>query len=120
MISTRDLISDLSDIPREWVFEYYLKLTERLSGQSLKIKSIFNSKDKVPSMCIYTDSKGIYKFKDFSSGYGGDNLDLVLHLFGLQNRGQAAMKIINDYNIYVSSNNNPTEFLDRLLLNKHI
>ena len=43
MISTNTIISDLNDVPREWVFEHYLKLTERLSGQSLKIKSIFSS-----------------------------------------------------------------------------
>jgi len=104
MISTKGLISDLSDIPREWVFEHYLKLTERLSGQSLKIKSIFNVKDKVPSMCIYIDSKGHYKFKDFSSGYGGDNLSLVMHLYNLNSRGEASKRILDDYNVYISNN----------------
>jgi hypothetical protein len=104
MISTKNLISDLAEVPREWVFEYYLKLTERLSGQSLKIKSIFSSRDKVPSMCIYTDSKGHYKFKDFSSGYGGDGLSLVMHLYNLENRGKASFKIMEDYNVYISNN----------------
>lgn len=104
MISTTIIISDLNDVPREWVFEHYLKLTERLSGQSLKIKSIFNLKDKVPSMCIYTDSKGHYKFKDFSSGYGGDGLNLVMHLYNLESRGKASFKVIDDYNEYISNN----------------
>tara|TARA_R110000772_G_scaffold25336_2_gene66203 strand:+ start:3966 stop:4943 length:978 start_codon:yes stop_codon:yes gene_type:complete len=104
MISTKTIISDLNDIPREWVFEYYLNLTERLSGQSLKIKSIFSGKDKVPSMCIYIDSNDRYKFKDFSSGYGGDGLNLVMHLFNLESRGKASFKIMDDYNEYISNN----------------
>jgi len=104
MISTKTIISDLNDIPREWVFEYYLNLTERLSGQSLKINSIFSSKDVIPSMCIYIDSNNRYKFKDFSSGYGGDGLNLVMHLFNLESRGKASFKIIDDYNEYISNN----------------
>jgi hypothetical protein len=104
MISTRAIISDLNDVPREWVFEYYLKLTERLCGQSLKIKSAFNTNDKVPSMCIYTDSRGNYKFKDFSSGFGGDGLNLVMHLYNLESRGKASFRIMEDYNTYISNN----------------
>jgi len=104
MISTTTIISDLNDVPREWVFEHYLKLTERLSGQSLKIKSAFNTNDKVPSMCIYTDSRGHYKFKDFSSGFGGDGLNLVMYLYNLDGRGKASFKIMEDYNVYISNN----------------
>jgi hypothetical protein len=44
MISTRNLISDLRDVPREWVFENYLNLKEKLTGQDVKILSAFNSK----------------------------------------------------------------------------
>lgn len=104
MISTKTIISDLNEVPREWVFEHYLKLTERLCGQSLKIKSAFNPTDKVPSMCIYTDNKGFYKFKDFSSGFGGDGLNLVMHLYSLDGRGKAAFKIMADYDDYISNN----------------
>jgi hypothetical protein len=104
MISTATIISDLNDVPREWVFEHYLKLSERLCGQSLKIKSVFSSNDKVPSMCIYTDSRGNYRFKDFSSGYGGDGLNLVMHLYNLESRGKASFRIMDDYNIYISNN----------------
>jgi len=50
MISTKHIISDLKDVPREWVFENYLNLKEKLTGQDVKILSAFNSKDKVPSM----------------------------------------------------------------------
>ena len=104
MISTKNLIYDLADVPREWIFEHYLNLTEKLTGQDLKIKSVFNLREKTPSMCIYMDTKNIYKFKDFSSGYGGDALSLVQNLFNLPTRGHASFKIIEDYNQYVLSN----------------
>jgi hypothetical protein len=102
MISTRNL--SLSDVPREWIYEHYLTLKEKLVGQDLKIKSVFNSAEKTPSMCIYTDTMGIYKYKDFSSGYGGDALDLVQKLFSLPSRGAAAMKVINDFDEYTKNN----------------
>ena len=104
MISTKNLIYDLADVPREWIFEHYLNLTEKLTGQDLKIKSVFNLREKTPSMCIYMDTKNIYKFKDFSSGNGGDALSLVQNLFNLPTRGHASFKVIEDYNQYVLSN----------------
>jgi hypothetical protein len=118
MISTNIIISDLNDIPREWVFEHYLNLTERLCGQSLKIKSAFNINDKVPSMCIYTDNRGFYRFKDFSSGFNGDGLSLVMHMFNLEGRGAASFRIMNDYNIYIS--NNTYERIDYKPQNKYV
>jgi hypothetical protein len=104
MISTKNLIYDLADVPREWVFEHYLNLTEKLTGQDIKIKSIFNTREKTPSMCVYLDRNNIYKFKDFSSGNGGDCLTLVQNLFNLPTRGTASFKIIEDYNQYVLNN----------------
>lgn len=108
MISTKNLVSDLRDVPREWVFEYYLNLKERLVGQDIKMLSAFNAKDKVPSMFIYTDAtSGFYKFKDFSSGNQGDNIELVKALFNLPSRGHATNKIINDYQEFLSHNDAP-------------
>ena len=104
MISTKNLICDLTDVPREWVFEHYLNLTEKLTGQDIKMKSIFNTREKTPSMCIYLDRNGIYKYKDFSSGNGGDAISLVQTLFNLPTRGSASYKIIEDYNQYVLNN----------------
>jgi hypothetical protein len=103
MISTKNLISTITDVPVEWVFEYYLNLNERLTGQDIKILSVFNPKDKVPSMCVY-HSNGFYKFKDFSSGFQGDNIELVRFMFNLQYRWQAANKITNDYQEYILTN----------------
>jgi hypothetical protein len=106
MISTKNIISKLSQVPIEWPFEYYLNLKEKLLGQDIKILSAFNSKDKIPSMFIYMDSNNmIYKFKDFSSGYQGDNIQLVKLLFNLPERGNAVSKIINDYQDYVLNHN---------------
>ena len=101
MISTR-LITSLWDVPREWIFEYYLNITEKLTGESIKIKSIFSVSDKIPSMIIYFDTKtSQYKFKDFSSGYQGDAIKLVELLYNL-NRESAKDKIIFDYENYIT------------------
>lgn len=105
MISTKNIISRLDDVPREWVFEYYLNLKERLTGQDIKILSVFNPKDKIPSMFIYVDKTYlVYNFKDFSSGLSGDAVALVKNLYNLSSAGHAINKIINDYQEYVSSN----------------
>jgi hypothetical protein len=104
MISTR-LVTNLWDVPREWIFEFYLTIGVKLNGESVKIKSIFNPSDKIPSMIIYFDGRsGQYKFKDFSSGYQGDAIRLVELLYNL-NRDGAKAKIISDYEDYCSRSN---------------
>lgn len=106
MISTKNLISDLKDVPAGWPYEYYLGLSEKLTGQDLKIRSVFNTKEKTPSMCIFFDSVAQrYNFKDFSSGIGGCSVELVKVYFNIKTRGEAAMKIIEDFNEYVLNNN---------------
>ena len=105
MISTANIISDVRDVPREWVFEYYLNLKEKLTGQDVKILSAFNPKDSVPSMFIYFDaSTGLYKFKDFSSGYHGDHITLVTKLYNLISNHAGMEKIIQDYEEYKKNN----------------
>lgn len=105
MISTKAFVYNIDDIPREWVFEYYLNLKEKLTGQNVKILSVFNSKDKVPSMFVYFDgASGEYKFKDFSSGHQGDHIKLVMHLFDLPSYSHAVNKIIMDYEEYIKDN----------------
>lgn len=105
MLSKNPIIVNFLDIPKEWVFEYYLNLSERLSGQSIKMKSIFNNKDKIPSMCIYTNANDEYRFKDFSSSYQGDGVELVRRIFNYPNRSFTMSRIIGDYNEYLSNNN---------------
>ena len=101
MISTKGLISDLNQVPTEWIFEFYLNLTEKLTGQDVKIKSVF-AKENTPSFCIYPDKMGKYRFKDFSSGKSGDAIELVMQYHNLESRGISVRKIMDDYSIYIS------------------
>ena len=104
MISTTALITSITDVPREWAFEYYLDLKEKLTGQNVKMLSVFNSRDKVPSMYVYFDvSSGKYKFKDFSSGCQGSHIDLVKDMYGIS-ANDAMAKIILDYEAYIKNN----------------
>ena len=100
MISTKNLILDGSKVPSTWVFEFYLDLPERLNGQNVQIKSVFHPSERTPSMWVFVD-KGQYKFKDFSTGKGGNRIDLIKELFGM-NYSQAVFKIGQDYNKFIT------------------
>jgi len=104
MLRTKNVISEFHEVPTEWIFETYITLPEKLSGQDVNIKSVFNLKDKDPSMFIYhSRTANKYKFKDFSTGKQGDGIELVKELHSLPKRFDAALKIINDYNEFLSS-----------------
>jgi len=104
MFNTKNLVLNESDIPSYWVFQYYLNLSEPLTGQDIKITSVFNPNEKTPSFCVYVDTKiKQYKFKDFSTGKNGNKIDLVKMMFDLE-YSAASMKIVKDYNIYVKTN----------------
>jgi len=101
MISTKNFISEHNEIKSGWVFQYYLSLPERLMGQDIQIKSIFNPSERTPSMYIYLDPSCMeYKFKDFSTGKQGSKIDIVQHLFNLT-YSQALFKITEDYNSWI-------------------
>jgi len=104
MFCTKNLVHDIKDVPATWVFEYFCKLREKLNGQDVKIKSMFNPNERTPSMSIYYDVKNnTYKFKDFSSGKGGDAVNLIKELNQLKYH-QACQMIIETYNDYVLKN----------------
>ena len=104
MLNTKNLITNEKDIPSYWVFRYYLKLNEELTGQDVKIKSVWNPSERTPSFCLYVDkSKMCYMYKDFSTGKGGDKVTLVCDIFNIS-YGAAVEKIINDYNAYTKTN----------------
>jgi hypothetical protein len=66
MLTIKNIVLDYSEIPSSWIFEHYCNLNFKLIGQDVKIKSLFNKDDKVPSMSIYYDKrKKIYKFRRF-------------------------------------------------------
>lgn len=103
MLSTKNLVIEGSDVPSTWVFQYYLDLPERLTGQDLKIISIFNPNEKTPSFCIYVDKTIMqYKFKDFSTGKSGNKVDLVKLILDI-NFSEAMRKIVFDYNKFVKT-----------------
>jgi hypothetical protein len=105
MLSTKHLVQTYRDVPTNWIFEYYCKLPEKLSGQDVKIHSLFNPKDKTPSMCVFfhqKDSK--YYFKDFSTGKGGTAIKLIQELFK-ENIKEASGRVISDYNQFVLTHN---------------
>ena len=104
MFNTKNLVLDEQDIPSYWVFQYYLNLSEPLTGQDIKLTSIFNPNEKTPSFCIYVDKKiRQYKFKDFSTGRNGNKVDLVKMLFNIE-YPEAARRIVKDYNLHVKTN----------------
>ena len=103
MISTRLLISDISEVPSVWAFEYYCNLSEKLVGQQLKIKSLFNPTERTPSFVLYCNN-GTYLFNDFSTGRKGNFVKLVADLHGLE-YFEAILKIIEDYNTFLLQNN---------------
>ena len=104
MFKTKNLVHDIKDVPVTWVFEHYCKLKERLTGQDIKIKSLFQD-ERTPSMCIYMCSRsGTYRFKDFSSGKGGCSVELVKQIHEKPYH-QACQIIVEDYNDYVLHNN---------------
>jgi len=104
MLSTKNLINDYKEVPPSWIFEYYCNLDEKLTGQEIMIKSLFNPKDSAPSMGLYVDKKTkVYKFKDFSSGKGGSAINLVMELKEIS-FNQAALHIVNEYNTYMLAN----------------
>lgn len=105
MLKTKNLVSNVKEVPYTWIFEHYCKLPEKLTGQDLKIKSIFNPKERTPSMCIYFDRKSSkYKFKDFSTDKGGDAYNLVKEITNRDFYG-AANDIVENYNEFVLHNN---------------
>ncbi len=82
----------LEDIPEAWIFEHYLNIS---LTKPLMIHSVFNEKDKNPSMRV--EKKGNRTlFYDFSTGICGSGVDLVMKMFNLEFK-DARDKIINDY-----------------------
>lgn len=104
MFNTKNLVHNIKEVPVTWIFEHYCHLKERLTGQDVKIKSLFNPNDKTPSMCIGPDREGIYRFKDFSTGKGGSAVEVVKQLHNLSYHAASSL-IIETYNEFVLHNN---------------
>lgn len=105
MFSSKVFVGDVFSIPPHWIFQHYLGL-EKLKGQSIKIKSLFNPEDKTPSMFIYVD-KGKYRFKDFSTGTSGSAVDLM-QLIWKTEIFETAERIRSDYHAFLESGKIPS------------
>ena len=104
MLRTKSLILGVNDVPREWVFENYLQLDEKLTGQDVRIRSPFST-DNNPSLYIfYSEPCKHYKFKDFSTGKSGDGVTLVMSLMRISSRSEAAQIVVSDYNKFILTN----------------
>jgi len=104
MICTKNLASDYKEVDTRWIFKYYCGIQENLEGQDVKIKSMFNPKERTPSMVIgIPKNKEEYAFKCFSTGKSGSAVGLVMALFDLPFH-KAANKVVEDYNEYVLKN----------------
>ena len=104
MFKTKNLVHDVKQVPTAWIFQHFCKIKEKLTGQDVKIKSLFNPKERTASMCIYTDKTNIYKYKDFSTGKGGSAVDFIKD-FKQLNFYKASQLIIEEYNDFVLHNN---------------
>jgi len=78
-ISTKSVY--ILEAPVEWIFEFYLKLKKKLTGQRVMIKSPRKPDEKRASCSVYYSRENSrYLFNDFSSGIGGDHIDLMAYL----------------------------------------
>lgn len=104
MISTRSIVIDIEEVPVTWIYEHYCNLTERLTGQDVKIKSVLNARDNDPSFFIYYKD-GRYKWKDFSTGSGGNEIQLIIDLHKLSFT-ESVRKIVKDYSEFLVKTKN--------------
>lgn len=96
MLSTKHIVTDVKQVPINWIFEYYLQLPEKLHGQSVKISSVFKT-ERTPSMVVFYDKNvSEYRFKDFSTGLGGSAYELIVRMFDVS-FAHALQKILSDY-----------------------
>jgi hypothetical protein len=101
MITTNKLIT-VDDIPSYWVFETYCNLSEKLTGQNIKIKSVFNPSERTPSFALFVKDNQ-YRFNDFSSGKYGSKINFIMYLYNMS-FPQAVNKLISDYTNYLDHN----------------
>jgi hypothetical protein len=100
MFSSEVYITDVHEVPTQWILQHYLELGYKLVGQTVKVKSFFNPKDKDPSLAFYWKNNR-YVFKCFSTGKNGGTIDAMMELFNMD-FSSTAQKILDDYKIFLS------------------
>jgi 5S rRNA maturation endonuclease (ribonuclease M5) len=97
MFNMGEYVMSTKDIKSSWIFENYLSLGAALMGQRVVIKSIFNPKDKTPSLSIYyAKTHDDYRYKCFSTGHAGDGFDMLQQLWNLDFQ-TTFLKVKEDY-----------------------
>jgi hypothetical protein len=81
-------------IPSNKIFEKSLNLNLPLTGQTIKIKSIFTNEKSASMVIFYNEDDEMYRFKDFSSGIYGDALDVVMHIEKINDRQQGYRRVL--------------------------
>lgn len=115
MIRTKAIITNVNDISSAWIFERYCPISEKLIGQDVKIKSVFNPNDSVPSMSIFCKGDTYY-YKDFSTDRGGSAIDFIMEYHKIS-YAEACDMIIKDYQNYLI-NSNGVENIERKIVQK--
>lgn len=98
-------ILTLADVPDGWIYKDFYKyatgrdINQPLDGRTIKIRS-FISRDTIPSLCLYVE-KGKYRWRDFSTGKGGDTLDFVMNILNKE-LPQAIDIVLSKYNKFIS------------------
>ena len=100
MFTLNNFVNSIYDVPTDWIFEHYLDLPERLTGQHVKMQSLFNPDERTPSMHLHCFSNNKYFFKCFSTGNSGSPVDLMMKLWNVDFKTAAGV-IIDDYKSYI-------------------
>lgn len=98
MISTKNIIASIKDVPSEFIFEKYIALPEKLCGQAIKILSPLNV-EKTPSFQL-SMTKGVYYFKCFSTGRSGNAVNFVQELYKIDAKAAITL-ILREYKAYL-------------------
>jgi hypothetical protein len=119
MVSPKNIVAGIKDVPEVWVYSQYARIPlERFDGQSIKIFSLFNT-EKTPSMVFYyREELNTYRYKDFSSGNGGNAIDLVMKLHNLSYY-DACYKIEREYEKFLEDNKKDLTFKNFKTGNKY-
>ena len=100
MFSSEVYITNVHEVPTQWILQEYLELGYKLVGQTIKVKSFFNPKDKDPSLAFYWKNNK-YVFKCFSTGNSGGTIDAMMVLFNMD-FSSTAQKILDDYKTFLT------------------
>lgn len=99
-ISVKNIVTSIDDIPSSWIFEFYGDFPEKLTGQTIVMKSPQKPFQKTGSLRIFYGD-GSYKFKDHYTGVGGGPLKFVSYILNIPTT-DALFKIIQDFREYGS------------------